>query len=237
LSFDDPAIDSIAAEDLAGEYRAVPRRTWLQWTSVRILMPSATGFCESGRLLAELAGREGWAARHAAPSLANDALQAVLSRTWRHADRDRRRFRSISAVFRPLASVPPSPFRRGRFLVLRLRERNQQLVCRKAEQGDVEMPAPHERVPRCQGHEHSRREEPGRQRAAPGIWRQDAAEAEEVAARKARIQLSAVPASGSIALVSIHAVLLSKPGSTLAARKCQFGRGVATIRGEMCGPG
>ncbi len=46
----------------------------------RVFTPSATAFRESGRLLAELAAREGWAAIHADPSLANDALLAASCR-------------------------------------------------------------------------------------------------------------------------------------------------------------
>jgi predicted nucleic acid-binding protein len=46
----------------------------------RVFAPSTFAFRESGRLLAELAGREGWAAIHANPSLANDALLAASCR-------------------------------------------------------------------------------------------------------------------------------------------------------------
>lgn len=46
----------------------------------RVFAPSPDAFRESGRLLAELAGREGWPAVHANPSLANDALLAASCR-------------------------------------------------------------------------------------------------------------------------------------------------------------
>jgi predicted nucleic acid-binding protein len=46
----------------------------------RVFAPSALGFRESGRLLAELAAREGWAAIHSNPSLTNDALLAASCR-------------------------------------------------------------------------------------------------------------------------------------------------------------
>jgi len=46
----------------------------------RVFAPSTRAFRESGRLLAELATREGWAAIHANPSLANDALLAASCR-------------------------------------------------------------------------------------------------------------------------------------------------------------
>ena len=46
----------------------------------RVFAPSALAFRESGRLLAELATREGWAAIHSNSSLANDALLAASCR-------------------------------------------------------------------------------------------------------------------------------------------------------------
>jgi len=46
----------------------------------RVFAPSTLAFRESGRFLAELAAREGWAAIHANPSLANDALLAASCR-------------------------------------------------------------------------------------------------------------------------------------------------------------
>ena len=46
----------------------------------RVFAPSISAFRESGRLLAELAAREGWPAIHADPSLGNDALLAVSCR-------------------------------------------------------------------------------------------------------------------------------------------------------------
>ena len=46
----------------------------------RVFAPSALAFRTSGRLLAELAAREGWGAIHANPSLANDALLAASCR-------------------------------------------------------------------------------------------------------------------------------------------------------------
>jgi predicted nucleic acid-binding protein len=46
----------------------------------RVFAPSTRAFRESGRLLAELAAREGWGSIHANPSLANDALLAASCR-------------------------------------------------------------------------------------------------------------------------------------------------------------
>jgi predicted nucleic acid-binding protein len=46
----------------------------------RVFAPSTLAFRESGRLLAELATREGWPAIHSNPSLANDALLAASCR-------------------------------------------------------------------------------------------------------------------------------------------------------------
>lgn len=46
----------------------------------RVFAPSTLAFRESGRLLAQLAAREGWAAIHSNPSLANDALLAASCR-------------------------------------------------------------------------------------------------------------------------------------------------------------
>ena len=47
----------------------------------RVFAPSTRAFRESGRLLAELAAREGWAATtHSNPSLANDTLLAASCR-------------------------------------------------------------------------------------------------------------------------------------------------------------
>ena len=46
----------------------------------RVFAPSTLAFRESGRLLAELAARDGWPAVHANPSLANDALVAASCR-------------------------------------------------------------------------------------------------------------------------------------------------------------
>jgi predicted nucleic acid-binding protein len=46
----------------------------------RVFAPSTQAFRESGRLLAELAAREGWTAVHANASLANDALLAASCR-------------------------------------------------------------------------------------------------------------------------------------------------------------
>jgi predicted nucleic acid-binding protein len=46
----------------------------------RVFAPSTRAFRESGRLLAELATREGWAAIHSNLSLANDALLAASCR-------------------------------------------------------------------------------------------------------------------------------------------------------------
>jgi predicted nucleic acid-binding protein len=46
----------------------------------RVFAPSTRAFSEGGRLLAALATREGWAAIHTNPSLANDALLAASCR-------------------------------------------------------------------------------------------------------------------------------------------------------------
>ena len=46
----------------------------------RVFAPSTLAFRESGRLLAELAAREGWPAIYSNPSLANDALLAASCR-------------------------------------------------------------------------------------------------------------------------------------------------------------
>ena len=46
----------------------------------RVFAPSTLAFRESGRLLAELATREGWPAIHSNPSLPNDALLAASCR-------------------------------------------------------------------------------------------------------------------------------------------------------------
>jgi predicted nucleic acid-binding protein len=46
----------------------------------RVFAPSTMAFRESGRFLAELAAREGWAAIHSNASLANDALLAASCR-------------------------------------------------------------------------------------------------------------------------------------------------------------
>lgn len=46
----------------------------------RVFAPSTLAFRQSGRLLAELAAREGWAAIHSNPSLANDTLLAASCR-------------------------------------------------------------------------------------------------------------------------------------------------------------
>ena len=48
----------------------------------RVFAPSTLAFRESGRLLAELAAREGWPAIHSNPSLANDALLAASCREY-----------------------------------------------------------------------------------------------------------------------------------------------------------
>ena len=46
----------------------------------RVFAPSAIAFRKSGRLLSELAMREGWPGTHSNPSLANDALLAASCR-------------------------------------------------------------------------------------------------------------------------------------------------------------
>lgn len=46
----------------------------------RVFTPSATAFAESGRLIADVAAREGWNAVRHSPSLLNDALLASSCR-------------------------------------------------------------------------------------------------------------------------------------------------------------
>ncbi len=76
----------------------------------RVFAPSALAFRESGRLLAELATREGWAAIHSNPSLANDALLAASCRehgfTLITNDRDFDRFLPSLARWRHVKPWP-----------------------------------------------------------------------------------------------------------------------------------
>jgi predicted nucleic acid-binding protein len=84
----------------------------------RIFAPSATAFRESGRLLAELAEREGWEAVLTNPSLANDALLATSCRergiTLITSDRDFDRFRPLLGQWRHARPWPPFAVRQSR---------------------------------------------------------------------------------------------------------------------------
>lgn len=76
----------------------------------RVFAPSSLAFRESGRLLAELARREGWAAIHSNPSLANDALLAASCReqgvTLVTSDGDFDRFRPFLGRWRHVKPWP-----------------------------------------------------------------------------------------------------------------------------------
>ncbi|MGH6623630.1 MAG: type II toxin-antitoxin system VapC family toxin [Burkholderiaceae bacterium] len=65
----------------------------------RVFTPSAEAFAASGRLIAQLATREGWSRLHEKPSLLNDALIATSCRergiTLITNDRDYDRFRPL----------------------------------------------------------------------------------------------------------------------------------------------
>ena len=62
-----------AREVLQGVFEPFDRRR-------RVFAPSTAAFAESGRVLAALAGREGWQVLDEKPSLLNDALIAVSCR-------------------------------------------------------------------------------------------------------------------------------------------------------------
>jgi predicted nucleic acid-binding protein len=87
----------------------------------RVFAPSAAAFRESGRLLAELAEREGWKTVLSNPSLANDALLAASCRergiTLITSDRDFDRLRPFLGQWRharpwPALEVPPARVRK-----------------------------------------------------------------------------------------------------------------------------
>ena len=77
----------------------------------RVFAPSAAAFRESGRLLAALAGREGWEAVLSNPSLGNDALLAASCRergiTLITSDRDFDRLRPFLGQWRHARPWPP----------------------------------------------------------------------------------------------------------------------------------
>lgn len=77
----------------------------------RIFAPSARAFRESGRLLAELAEREGWEGVLSNPSLGNDALLATSCResgvTLITRDRDFDRFQRLLGQWRHVGPWPP----------------------------------------------------------------------------------------------------------------------------------
>ena len=81
----------------------------------RVFAPSAAAFRESGRVLAELAAREGWAAIRSDPSLTNDALLAASCRergfTLITSDEDFDRFLPSLGRWRhvkPWPRIPPA---------------------------------------------------------------------------------------------------------------------------------
>ena len=84
----------------------------------RVFAPSTLAFRESGRLLAELAAREGWAAIHLNPSLANDALLAASCRehgfTLVTSDGDFDRFQPFLGRWRHVKPWPPVGKKAGR---------------------------------------------------------------------------------------------------------------------------
>lgn len=76
----------------------------------RVFAPMTTAFVRSGRLIADVAAREGWPAIHENPSLLNDALLAASCReagiTLVTRDSDFDRFTSFMKGWR---HVPPWP--------------------------------------------------------------------------------------------------------------------------------
>ena len=76
----------------------------------RVFAPSTLAFRESGRLLAELASREGWPSVPSNPSLANDALLAASCReqgcTLVTSDKDFDRFLPSLGRWRPVKPWP-----------------------------------------------------------------------------------------------------------------------------------
>jgi predicted nucleic acid-binding protein len=76
----------------------------------RVFAPSARAFRESGRVLAELAAREGWATIRSNASLASDALLAVSCRehgpTLVTSDRDFERFQPSLGQWRHVTPWP-----------------------------------------------------------------------------------------------------------------------------------
>jgi predicted nucleic acid-binding protein len=75
-----------------------------------VFRPSAEAFAASGRLIAQLATREGWSRLHEKPSLLNDALIAVSCRergiTLITNDGDYARFRPLLKRWAPVAPWP-----------------------------------------------------------------------------------------------------------------------------------
>jgi predicted nucleic acid-binding protein len=76
----------------------------------RVFAPTANAFSESGRLIAAVARREGWAVVHESPSLLNDALLAASCRergmTLITQDRDFDRFTPDLKGWRPVVPWP-----------------------------------------------------------------------------------------------------------------------------------
>jgi predicted nucleic acid-binding protein len=80
----------------------------------RVFAPTTTAFVQSGRLLAQVATREGWPAIHENPSLLNDALLASSCRecgvTLITRDADFDRFRPFLGGWRHVAPWPTITF-------------------------------------------------------------------------------------------------------------------------------
>ena len=80
----------------------------------RVFAPTTTAFVQSGRLLAQVATREGWSAIHENPSLLNDALLASSYRergvTLITRDADFDRFRPFLGGWRHVAPWPAITF-------------------------------------------------------------------------------------------------------------------------------
>jgi predicted nucleic acid-binding protein len=83
----------------------------------RVFTPSAAAFVESGRVVASVAGREGWQLLDDNPSLLNDALIAASCRelgiTLITKDGDFKRLAPFLKGFRYLAPWPPQVVVRG----------------------------------------------------------------------------------------------------------------------------
>lgn len=77
----------------------------------RVFTPSASPFADSGRLIADVAAREGWSTVHQNPSLLNDALLATSCRergiVLVTSDSDFDRFALLLEDWRPVRPWPP----------------------------------------------------------------------------------------------------------------------------------